>query len=95
MRSALGLAMRAGKLAWGLRASVQAAASPGSLLLIASDAGEAARREVLHHNLSGITIDLDKVALGSAIGRGSVALVTVVDEGMATRIRSLLTIQRR
>ena len=92
LASALGLAMRAGKLAWGLNASLQAQSLPGALVLIASDAGNSVRREVLHHGLPGLTIELDKVALGAAIGRGSVAIVTVLDEGIAMRIRALLRI---
>ncbi|MDR1669355.1 MAG: ribosomal L7Ae/L30e/S12e/Gadd45 family protein [Oscillospiraceae bacterium] len=83
----LGLAYRAGKVAWGLEAVRSAKAR---LILLADGAGNAVTREIVR--LSDKTgtpvkgIPADKNALGRAIGKSVCAVVSVNDEGFAKSI---------
>lgn len=95
--SLLGLARRAGKVTWFEEANLTAIRSgQAKLLLLAADAGEAAKKRYCNKckfYRIPIFVFVDKVQLGAALGTSPRAAVTVTDEGFAERLKTLLTIE--
>ncbi|HZK23850.1 MAG TPA: ribosomal L7Ae/L30e/S12e/Gadd45 family protein [Oscillospiraceae bacterium] len=93
----LGLARRAGKLTWFEEANLAAIRSgQAKLLLLASDAGEAAKKRYRDKSKSysvPMIVFVDKIQLGAALGTSPRAAVTVTDEGFAERLKTLLIIE--
>ena len=93
--SLLGLARRAGKLTWFEKANLAAIRSgQAKLLLLAGDAGEAAKKRYRDKSKTyrvPLLVFADKAQLGAALGTSPRAAVTVTDEGFAARLKTLLT----
>ncbi|MDI3316531.1 MAG: ribosomal L7Ae/L30e/S12e/Gadd45 family protein [Bacillota bacterium] len=89
-REILGLAMAAGKVAWGRRAARQALHDGvAELVVVAEDAGPSAAEEVGREAARrGVTcVRAGRQAeLGAAIGRSPVGVLAVVDRGLAGKL---------
>jgi len=89
--SALGLAMRAGKLAIGEEGVLQAIRSgQARLVVMAEDASDNTRKKFsdkCRHYHVELAECFDRYELGGAIGKEARVLVAVLDEGLARLIR--------
>ena len=89
-----GLARRAGKLAVGYRqVCLMIEQQKVKVLVIAGDAGASIKREILRMAevfAVPVFIVLDKNKLGHCIGRDSLAVVAMLDEGMSIVCHNLL-----
>ncbi|HOJ45365.1 MAG TPA: 50S ribosomal protein L7ae [Bacilli bacterium] len=85
----LGLARRANRIALGETALYQCRMGKVSLLLIAQDASDNTRdlaiRTAITHKVAH-KIYLTKTELGSLIGKGSVALLGLLDRGLSAQV---------
>ena len=95
--SLLGLALRGGRLAVGDEAAAQSAqGSTARLLLTASDAGEKTLRRARFLSDEGhcmlLPLPFAKTELGSALGRGTAAIVAVTDLGLAAAVTEKLAL---
>ncbi|MCR3923515.1 MAG: ribosomal L7Ae/L30e/S12e/Gadd45 family protein [Firmicutes bacterium] len=94
--SLLGMARRAGKIAWIEDANLAAIRSgQAKLLLLAGDAGDAVAKKYRNKSKSyGVPIFViaNKNELGRALGTSPRAAITVLDDGFAKRLHELLTI---
>ena len=93
--SFLGLARRADALVMGEEPVGAAARAKGArLILVAADAAENTKRRAKHFAESGdcllLPLPHDKDALGSALGRSSVALLALTDIGFANALAQKL-----
>jgi ribosomal protein L7Ae-like RNA K-turn-binding protein len=73
----LGLARRAGKLACGIEAVLDA--GDAVLILTASDAGRSVIREAERLNTRQTALPYDKKTFGSAVGRATCAIAALTD----------------
>lgn len=95
--SLLGFAAKAGKLSYGAKASLEAAAAKKSkVVLICSDISEKSRKEALFKcNKSGtrtlLLENYDSSALSSAVGRGC-GIISVNDTSFSEQLIRLLTV---
>ncbi len=83
------IARKAGKLELGEEPTVSAARSrQAKLILVAADATENTYRRVRHvganGNVTWVSIPCSKAELGRAVGRSAVAMLAVMDIGLAT-----------
>ncbi len=95
--SLLGLALRGGRLAVGDEAAAQSAqGGTARLLLTASDAGEKTLRRARFLSDEGhcmlLPLPFAKTELGSALGRGTAAIVAVTDLGLAAAVTEKLAL---
>ena len=95
--SLLGLALRGGRLAVGDEAAAQSAqGGTARLLLTASDAGEKTLRRARVLSDEGhcmlLPLPFAKTELGSALGRGTAAIVAVTDLGLAAAVTEKLAL---
>jgi len=85
----LGLARRANRIALGETALHQCRHGRVSLLLIAKDASDNTREmaiRVASDNKIAYKLYLTKTELGSLIGKGSVALLGLLDRGLSKQV---------
>ncbi len=92
----LGLAKKAGKLVLGEEGTIEAAlAHQLRLVFIAADAAEGGAQKVARcaeaGNAPWVRLPLDKVQLGSAVGRASCAALGITDVGFAAAIAGKLS----
>lgn len=96
IRSLLGLALRAGRLAVGEEPVAAASRSHKAyLLLLASDAADNTIRRASHYTQAGgnticHTLPLTKEELGGCLGRASCAMLAVTDVGFAASLAQQL-----
>ena len=93
--SFLGLILRAGRLAVGEEPVLAACMGhKASLLLLAQDAADNTIRRASHYSETGnalcLTLPMNKVQLGEALGRASCAVVAVTEIGFASALTEKL-----
>lgn len=94
----MGLARRASLLNAGEEVVANAIhAHKARLVLLAEDAGERTRKKI--RQLAGervpvMTVPVDKVRLGAALGKESCAVAAVLDGGFAAKLSAMLTEER-
>lgn len=95
--SALGMAMRAGKLITGEETVLKAVrAGKASLVLVAGDASDNTKKKFRDKCASyGVAIAeaYDRVQIGQAIGKEMRVLIAVTDQGFAKMIQNQLSDQ--
>lgn len=96
----LGLARRAGKLAFGSDAAQRAVAGgSASLVLVSADASpgtaEKARRECEKYGVSVAALPIGSRAFGEAIGRGDTAVAAITDRSFARGIKEICRLSKR
>lgn len=92
--SYMGLAMRAGKLAFGEEGVLKAIRSgQARLVVLAEDASDNTRKKFQdkcrHYNVA-LSESFSRYELGAAIGKEERVLVAVLDSGLAQRIKTCL-----